>query len=78
MGPESVAAIISGLVALVVAAGGILTNRSRRIVRSVAELETQTRDALRHIHRLEMQVSGLGGDPPPRPTSLSFDNGGAR
>lgn len=83
MSPESIAAILTGVTSLVVAVGSVLVNRSRKIVENVeelrvdvAELQTQVRDALRHIYRLELLLDRLGADTPERPPSLRLIGGG--
>lgn len=83
MSPESIAAILTGITSLVVAVGSIVINRNRKITENVdelradvAELQTQVRDAVRHIYRLEVQLSGLGADTPARPPSLRLLSGG--
>lgn len=72
MDPQTIVSIITGATALVVAVGGYLTSRTRKITRDTDAMEHQLGDAMEHIFKLELELRGTGQRVPPRPRTLRF------
>lgn len=77
MTPELITALFTGAVGVVGALSAFTANRSKQIaidqktLRSrVRALERQNIALLRHVHRLEVALAGLGADVPDRPSEL--------
>lgn len=77
-----VGTVLTGLSALVIAIGTVMTQRSRRIGLDVrvlkSDLKRRTRQfqvALRHVGRLEDHLARVNKEPPARPAELDPDWG---
>lgn len=79
MSPELIAAIFTGLTALIAALSTFTANRSRRVEtdqkglkRRVRKLERQVVALVQHTFTLELEIARTGGHIPERPILLEM------